>query len=47
MGRARRTLLAVYTLPARYAVAALVPPPRMQRHRYFGVLAPNSPLRFE
>ena len=24
---------------------ALVPPPRTHRHRYFGVLAPNSPLR--
>ena len=23
----------------------LVPPPRTHRHRYFGVLAPNSPLR--
>ncbi len=26
-------------------LAALVPPPRVHRHRYFGVLAPNSPLR--
>ena len=26
-------------------IAALVPPPRRNRHRYFGVLAPNSPLR--
>jgi hypothetical protein len=26
-------------------IAALVPPPRLHRHRYFGVLAPNSPLR--
>ncbi len=25
--------------------AALVPPPRTHRHRYCGVLAPNSPLR--
>ncbi len=25
-------------------LAALVPPPRRHRHRYFGVLAPNSPL---
>ena len=25
--------------------AALEPPPRTHRHRYFGVLAPNSPLR--
>ena len=26
-------------------LAALLPPPRIHRHRYFGVLAPNSPLR--
>jgi hypothetical protein len=26
-------------------IAALVPPPRIHRHRYFGVLALNSPLR--
>ena len=26
-------------------LAALIPPPRRQRHRYFGVLAPNAPLR--
>ncbi len=26
-------------------LAALVPPPRTHRHRYFGVLAPHSPLR--
>ena len=26
-------------------IAALVPPPRSHRHLYFGVLAPNSPLR--
>ena len=26
-------------------IAALVPPQRTHRHRYFGVLAPNSPLR--
>ena len=26
-------------------VAALTPPPRKHRHRYFGVLAPNSPWR--
>ena len=26
-------------------VAALVPPPRVHRHRYCGVLAPNAPLR--
>ena len=28
-----------------HRIAALVPPPRTHRHRYFGVLAPNSPLR--
>ena len=26
-------------------IAALVPPPRAHQHRYFGVLAPNSPIR--
>ena len=26
-------------------IAALMQPPRTHRHRYFGVLAPNSPLR--
>jgi hypothetical protein len=26
-------------------IAALVPPPRIHRHRYYGVLAPNRPLR--
>ena len=26
-------------------IAALVPPPRTHRHRYFGVLAPHLPLR--
>jgi hypothetical protein len=26
-------------------LAALVPPPHVHRHRYFGVLAPNAPLR--
>jgi len=26
-------------------IAALVLPPRVHRHRYFGVLAPNAPLR--
>ena len=28
-----------------HRIAALVPPPHPHRHRYFGVLAPNSPLR--
>ncbi len=31
-------------LQLRDRLAALVPPPRIHRHRYFGVLAPNSPL---
>jgi len=26
-------------------LSKLIPPPRQHRHRYFGVLAPNSPLR--
>ncbi len=26
-------------------MATLIPPPRIHRHRYFGVLAPNSPYR--
>jgi len=26
-------------------IAALVPPPRAHRHRYYGVLAPNASLR--
>ena len=26
-------------------LAALIPPPRLHRHRYYGVLAPNAPLR--
>lgn len=28
-----------------YKLALLIPPPRKHRHRYFGVLAPNSPYR--
>ena len=28
-------------------VALLTPPPRKHRHRYFGVLAPNSPWRVQ
>ncbi|MBK9022117.1 MAG: transposase [Sulfuritalea sp.] len=26
-------------------IAALMPPPRAHRHRYYGVLTPNAPLR--
>jgi len=32
-------------MPVARKAAATVPPPRLHRHRYFGVLAPNSPLR--
>ena len=32
-------------LELRAHLAALIPPPRLHRHRYHGVLAPNSPLR--
>ena len=28
-------------------LAALIPPPRRHRHRYYGVLAPNAPLRVQ
>ncbi|MDS4014353.1 transposase, partial [Accumulibacter sp.] len=28
-------------------LAALIPPPRRHRHRYYGVLAPNAPLRWQ
>ena len=49
-----RTQFGKMTLPAGYRLtplellerlAALVPPPRVHRHRYYGVLAPNAPLR--
>ena len=33
------------TLPDCGLQTPLVPPPRIHRHRYFGVLAPHSPLR--
>ena len=42
-GKAGRLTLTPLKLIDR--IAALVPPPRTHRHRYFGVLAPNSPLR--
>jgi len=32
-------------MPLLDRLAALIPPPRKHRHRYYGVLAPNSPLR--
>lgn len=43
--RATVCLLQLTPLELIDRIAALVPPPRTYRHRYFGVLAPNSPLR--
>ena len=40
-----RTQLILTPLQLIGRLAALVPPPRQHRHRYYGVLAPNSPLR--
>ncbi len=40
-----RTQIILSTLELIGRTAALVPPPRQHRHRYYGVLAPNSPLR--
>jgi hypothetical protein len=40
-----RTQLQLSPLELIGRIAALVPPPRLHRHRYYGVLAPNSPLR--
>lgn len=37
--------LVLTPLELMHRIAALIPPPRIHRHRYFGVLAPNSPLR--
>jgi len=34
-----------FSLDATVPIAVLVPPPRQHRHRYYGVLAPNAPLR--
>jgi hypothetical protein len=31
--------------PCHAEAAALIAPPRIHRHRYHGVLAPNAPLR--
>jgi hypothetical protein len=44
----RRRILRAFVFPPLELIgriAALVPPPRQHRHRYYGVLAPNSPLR--
>jgi hypothetical protein len=40
-----RTQLILTPLELIGRIAALVPPPRQHRHRYYGVLAPNSPRR--
>ncbi|MGF1528493.1 MAG: transposase [Candidatus Competibacterales bacterium] len=40
-----RTQLILSPLELIGRIAALVPPPTQHRHRYYGVLAPNSPLR--
>jgi hypothetical protein len=39
------TLLLLTPLEFLDRIAQLIPPPRRHRHRYFGVLAPNSPWR--
>ena len=40
-----RTELRLTPLELIERLAALIPPPRLHRHRYHGVLAPNAPLR--
>ena len=40
-----RTALSPTPLELIDQLAALIPPPRLHRHRYHGVLAPNAPLR--
>jgi len=40
-----RTLLVLSPLDFLAALARLIPPPRVHRHRYHGVLAPNARLR--
>ena len=40
-----RTVLALSPLDFLAALARLIPPPRVHRHRYHGVLAPNARLR--
>ncbi len=40
-----RTDLTLTPLELIDRLAALIPPPRLHRHRYHGVLAPNAPLR--
>ncbi len=40
-----RTDLTLTPLELIDRLATLIPPPRLHRHRYHGVLAPNAPLR--
>ena len=40
-----RTQLILSPLELIERISALVPPPRQHRHRYYGVLASNAPLR--
>jgi len=40
-----RTTLQLTPLELIHRLAHLVPPPRRHRHRYYGVFAPNAPLR--
>ena len=40
-----RTALSLTPLEFIDHLAALIPPPRLHRHRYHGVLAPHAPLR--
>lgn len=42
---ARPAALVLTPLELITKIAALVPPPRAHRHRYYGVLAPKAPLR--
>jgi hypothetical protein len=43
--RTRPAALVLTPLELITKIAALVPPPRVHRHRYYGVLAPNASLR--
>jgi hypothetical protein len=42
-----RSALTLTSLELIQLLSALIPPPRVHRHRYAGVLAPNSPLRHQ
>ena len=44
-GPGGRTQLLLSPLELIERIVALLPPPRQHRHRYYGVLAPNAPLR--